>query len=76
MSSHILNLNIKVGSDEVTISVEDAKKLYEELRLLFGDKYTAPFWDKLPKYVPPPTFGEPSVWYTTTSSKGHKNEQN
>lgn len=67
---NIVNLSIKVGSEEVTMSLADAKKLYEELKVLFGssDKYwpvpntfNPPLWSPS---VPPGR----DVWYTTISS--------
>ena len=66
--SSIVNLNIKVGSEEVNISLADAKKLYEELRVLFGSS-DKPYWP-LPNTFGPIPRQTPShdVWYTTISS--------
>jgi len=65
--SSIVNLNIKVGSEEFNISLVDAKKLYEELKVLFGsnDKY----WP-MPNTFGPIPRQTPShdVWYTSISS--------
>lgn len=68
--SSIVNLNIKVGSEEVNISLADAKKLYEELKVLFGssDKYW-PVPNTFGPLISPtsPTIPGKDVWYTTTS---------
>lgn len=65
---NIVNITIKVASEEITISLDEAKKLYNELNALFG-AVKAPNYDwSLP--IQPVT--APTViptWYTTSSKE-------
>lgn len=57
----IVNLTIKVASEEITISLEEAKKLYNELAVLF---YQPPKYDWTKQFGPITNPLMPKdVWY-------------
>jgi len=59
--TELKKMTIEVDGKEVTLSVEDAEKLYELLARLLGKQTTAPLFSPYPIYVPPPNYGLPYV---------------
>lgn len=66
---NIVNITIKVASEEITISLDEARKLYNELNALFGQKPFPYDWSQPFQPVIQPTTVPNPVWYTTSNKE-------